>query len=77
MEISTLEKIGVEEAKTKACELVMNIKQTVPEKYKIKAEETYINGMYVAKPKKRDEIERPAVEVDFSQRVERPNIRKL
>ena len=55
----------------------MNIKQTVPEKYKIKAEETYINGMYVAKPKKRDEIERPPVEVDLSQRVERPNIRKL
>lgn len=55
----------------------MNIKQTVPEKYKIKAEETYINGMYVAKPKRRDEIERPPVEVDLSHKVQRPNIRKL
>jgi len=77
MEISTLEKIGVEEAKVKACEYVLSLKQTVPEKYKIKSEETYLNGLYVAQPKKRDNIERPAVSVDLSLRVERPNIKKL
>jgi len=69
MEISTLEKIGVEEAKVKACEYVLSLKQTVPEKYKIKSEETYLNGLYVAQPKKRDNIERPAVSVDLSLRV--------
>ena len=69
MEISTLEKIGVEEAKVKACEYVLSLKQSVPEKYKIKSEETYLNGLYVAQPKKRDNIERPAVSVDLSLRV--------
>jgi nucleolar GTP-binding protein len=60
-----------------ACELVMGIKQNIPEKYIIKSEETYLNGMYVAQPKKRDNYERPAVKVDLSLKVERPNIKKL
>lgn len=55
----------------------MALKQTVPEKYRIKAEDNYINGVYVAQPKKRDNIERPPVTVDLSLRVERPNIKKL
>ncbi len=55
----------------------MNIKQSIPEKYKIKGEEQYLNGMYVSQPKKRDNVERPAVTVDFSMKVERPNIRKM
>ncbi len=57
--------------------MVMALKQTVPEKYRIKAEDNYINGVYVAQPKKRDNIERPPVTVDLSLRVERPNIKKL
>lgn len=77
LEISTLEKIGIEEAKGKACESVMSIKQTVPEKYKVRGEDNYLSGMYVAQPHRRDNIERPPVTVDFSQRVERPNIRKI
>lgn len=56
MEISTLEKIGIDDARSKACEAVMNIKQTIPEKYKIKGEDNYLNGMYVAQPKRRDNI---------------------
>lgn len=55
----------------------MGVKQAIPEKYKMKAEESYINGIYVAQPKKRDNIERPPVTVDFSLKVERPNIKKL
>lgn len=77
MEISTLEKIGIEDAKAKACESVLNIKQTIPDKYKVRAEESYLNGMYVSQPKKRDNVERPAVKVDFSMKVERPDYRKL
>jgi len=77
LEVSTLNKINVDEAKVKACEAVMALKQTIPEKYKIKSEENYINGIYVAQPKKRDNIERPPVTVDRSMKVERPNIRKL
>lgn len=77
LEISTLEKIGIEEAKAKACESVLSIKQTVPEKYRMKGEDHYLNGMYVAQPKPRDNIERPPVTVDLSQKVERPNIRKI
>lgn len=76
MEISTLEKVGIDAAKVKACEAVLDIKQAVPDKYKIKSEESYLNGMYVAQPKKRDNVERPATQVDFSLRVERPNIKK-
>lgn len=72
-----MNKIGIDEAKAKACEAVLGIKQTVPEKYKIKSEENYLNGIYVAQPKKRDNIERPAVTVDRSMKVERPNIKKL
>jgi len=33
--------------------------------------------MYVAQPKKRDNVERPSTVVDLSQKVERPNIRKM
>ena len=33
--------------------------------------------MYVAQPKKRDNIQRPPVEVDLSLKIERPNIKKL
>lgn len=77
LEISTLQKMNIEEAKVKACEAVMVIKQTVPEKYKIRGEDNYLNGMYVAQPKRRDNVERPPVTVDFSQKVERPNIRKI
>ena len=72
-----MEKIGIDEAKIKACEAVLSIKQTIPEKYKIKGEDNYLNGMYVAQPKPRDNIERKPVSVDFSQKVERPNIRKI
>jgi hypothetical protein len=54
----------------------MGVKQAIPEKYKMKAEESYINGIYVAQPKKRDNIERPPVTVDFNLKVERPNIKK-
>ncbi len=61
----------------KACEAVLNLKQVVPDKYKIKSEESYLNGMYVAQPKKRDNIERPPVTVDLSLKVERPNIKKM
>jgi hypothetical protein len=67
----------VEDAKMKACEAVLNLKQVVPDKYKIKSEESYLNGMYVAQPKKRDNIERPPVTVDLSLKVERPNIKKM
>lgn len=56
MEISTLHKQGIEEAVGKACEAVMSLKQTIPEKYKMKSEENYLNGIYVAQPKKRDNI---------------------
>jgi hypothetical protein len=33
--------------------------------------------MYVAQPKKRDNVERPPVTVDLSLKVERPNIKKM
>ena len=56
LEISTLHKQGIEEAVGKACEAVMSLKQTIPEKYKMKSEENYLNGIYVAQPKKRDNI---------------------
>ncbi len=75
--MSTLLGEGIEEVKKKACESVMGVKQSIPEKYKVRSEESYINGVYVAMPKKRDNIERPSVKVDLSLRVERPNIRKL
>lgn len=38
METSTLNKVGIEEAKVRACELVMNVKQSIPEKYRVKSE---------------------------------------
>ena len=69
MEMSTLEQIGVEEVKIKACEAVMGVKQTIPEKYRIKSEENYLNGIYVAQPKPRDNVARPPVTVDFSLKV--------
>ena len=37
LEVSTLNKIGIEEAKIKACEAVLGIKQSIPEKYKVKS----------------------------------------
>lgn len=77
LEVSTLEGIGIEEAKTKACETVMGVKQSIPDKYKIKSEESYLNGVYVAKPKKRDNIERPPVTIERAMKVERPNIKAL
>lgn len=49
----------------------MSLKQTVPEKYKVKSEQNYINGIYIAQPKKRDTIERPPVKVDLSLKVQR------
>ena len=55
----------------------MGLKQSIPEKYKLKSEENYINGIYVAQPKKRDNIERPPVTVDRSMKVQRPNIKKM
>lgn len=33
--------------------------------------------MYVAQPKKRDNVERPPVKIDLSLKIERPDIRKL
>lgn len=38
IEISTLHKLNIEEAVGKACEAVMTLKQTIPEKYKLKSE---------------------------------------
>ena len=38
LEVSTLNNIGIEEAKDKACEAVLGLKQTIPDKYKIKSE---------------------------------------
>ena len=43
----------------------------------LKNENQYLNGLYISEPKKRDDISRPPVEVDLSQKVERPNIKKL
>ena len=44
----------------------------------VKTEQNYINGMYVSQPKKRDNVERPAVNVDLSlKKSDRPNIRKV
>ena len=77
LECSTLHKVGIEEARKQACEAILGLKQTIPEKYQIKSEEKYLKGIYVATPKKRDNIERPAVNIDLSLKVERPNIRKL
>lgn len=39
-----------------ACELVFNIKLPQPETKVVKTEQNYINGMYVAQPKKRDNV---------------------
>jgi len=47
----------------------MKIKLAVPDSKIIKNEENYISGLYVAKPVKRDNLERPAVTVDLSKKV--------
>ena len=62
---------NIDQAKEMACELVFNIKLPQPESKVVKTEQNYINGMYVAQPKKRDNVERPAVKVDLSQKVKK------
>jgi hypothetical protein len=54
-----------------ACELVFNIKLPQPESKVVKTEQNYINGMYVSQPKKRDNVERLPVKVDFSKKVQK------
>jgi len=45
---------NIDKVKEMACELVFNIKLPQPETKALKTEQNYINGMYVAKPKRRD-----------------------
>ncbi len=59
----------INEAKEMACELVFNIKLPQPETKVVKSEQNYINGIYVAQPKKRDNISRPSVTVALSKKV--------
>lgn len=49
----------------------MKIKMAVPDSKLIKSEENYIAGLYVAKPQKRDDVDRPAVTVDLSQKIKK------
>lgn len=37
----------------------------------------YINGLYVAMPKKRDNVERNPVSVDFSQKIKKKTIKEI
>lgn len=78
VEISTLQMENLDKVKEMACELVFNIKLPQPETKALKTEQNYINGMYVAQPKRRDEVERPAVTIDLSKRVKKEKtIRQL
>lgn len=54
-----------------ACELVFNIKLPQPETKAIKTEQNYINGMYVAQPKKRDNVDRAPTKVNLSHKVKK------
>ena len=54
--MSTLQNENIDKAKEMACELVFNIKLPQPETKALKTEQNYINGMYVAQPKKRDDV---------------------
>ena len=60
-----------------ACEEVLKLKLPVSESKLIKSEDNYINGMYVSQPKKRDNVERPAVEVDRSLKVKKQTIKEI
>jgi hypothetical protein len=51
--------------------MVFNIKLPQPENKVVKAEQNYINGMYVAQPKKRDNVERLPVTVDLSHKIKK------
>lgn len=66
--MSTLNKENINACKQLACESVFNIKLPQPESKVLKTEQNYINGMYVSQPKKRDNIQRPAVAVDLNLR---------
>jgi hypothetical protein len=53
----------------------MKIKMPVQDSNIIKNDGNYVSGLYVAMPKKRDNVDRPAVTVDLSQKVKKKTIR--
>lgn len=63
--------------KEMACAEVMKLKIPVPESQVIKTDGSYVSGLYVAMPKKRDNVERPAVQVDLSKKVQKKTIREI
>lgn len=53
----------------------MKIKMPVPDSNIIKNDGSYVSGLYVAMPQKRDNVDRPPVKVDLSKKVVKKTIK--
>jgi nucleolar GTP-binding protein len=63
IQMSNLTKDGIEDVKSKACDILLDHRLTQKAKDPKKAE-AILNRLHIAEPKKRDNIDRPAIVPD-------------
>jgi len=63
IQMSNLTKDGIEDVKSKACDILLDHRLTQKAKDPKKAE-AILNRLHIAEPKKRDNVDRPAIVPD-------------